>query len=194
MSGSQGVPSKRPGRPGAPPTSEVSGKGGLWELLWISSIPPGQLTGLLPSLPSPSLWAQVLGAVSESMETTEEAEIRREEGAENRFANPGEGEGSTPSLMSKSQRYHFSLPGSHPTGEGLAPISHQDVERRAGEGLLLWGGASRPRRGGRQGSGEGRRAWGAGCGGCADRGSGVRALGLEVGKWVSVVGRGRVGR
>lgn len=26
-----------------------------------------------PSLPSPSLWAQVLGAISESMETTEEA-------------------------------------------------------------------------------------------------------------------------
>lgn len=40
MSGSQGVPSKRPGRPGAPPTSEVSGKGGLWELLWSSSTAP----------------------------------------------------------------------------------------------------------------------------------------------------------
>lgn len=156
---------------------------------------PGQLTGPLPSLPSPSLRAQVLGAISESMETTEEAEIRREEGLSTVLQILGRVRGVLLSLMSKIQKHHFSLTGRPRTGEGLAPISHQNIERRAGEGLLLWvGGASRPRRGGRQGSGEGRKAWGAGCGGCADRGSGVRALGLEVRKWGSIVGRGRVGR
>lgn len=61
--GAQVLPiSGRRGQAGGPGGTSVEQLPQPWARAWAT-----------PSLPSPSLWAQVLGAISESMETTEEA-------------------------------------------------------------------------------------------------------------------------
>lgn len=99
---SPGSPQKALWKPSAPPTSEVSGKkrGAGRGACGAAPNPHPPRTGPLPSLPSLSLWAQVLGAISESMETTQETEIRKGEGAEHCLANPGRERGNSPFLIS----------------------------------------------------------------------------------------------
>ena len=94
MSGPQGVPRKPSGSPvPLQPLRSMGRRGAGRGACGAAPNPHPPRTGPLPSLPSLSLWAQVLGAISESMETTQETEIRREEGAEHCLANPGEVEG-----------------------------------------------------------------------------------------------------
>lgn len=114
MSGPQGTCSRPPGSPGAPLTSGVSGRraSGTWACrAAVEQLPRPLpwLTGPLLSLPSRHS-AQELGAISEAMETTEEA--RKQEGGGG-LAPPckswGWGGGRLfRSLMSKCLKHCFS--------------------------------------------------------------------------------------
>lgn len=77
MSGPQWVPSRFPGSPGSPLKSGASGRRGASR--WASggccgaAPPPPLADWASPLTPLPLTGAQVLAAISESMETTEQA-------------------------------------------------------------------------------------------------------------------------